>query len=103
VSLKKGLRPSSRLAAEKQNAVASARRTAALAEFFSSISLERSFTLLAFVVAALVISLFGLDLAFGWPFRRASVLFDTASTFGGAGLVYLSWDVFLVQVRGKTR
>ena len=103
VSLKKGSRPIGRPAAEKQNAVAAARRSSALAEFFSSISLERSFILIAFVVAALVMSLFGLDLALGWPFRRASLLFDTTSMVCGAGLAYLSWDVFLDQVRGKAR
>jgi hypothetical protein len=79
------------------------RRASVLTEFFSSISVERSFTLLAFVVAGLVISLFGLDLAIGWPFRRVSLLFDTASAVCGAGLAYLSWDVFQDQVRGKTR
>src|SRR5689334_7107645 len=79
------------------------RRPTAIQQFFASFSLERSFTLLGFIVAVLIVSLFGADLACGWPFRRASLLFDTTSTICGALLVLLCWDVFAEQVKGISR
>ena len=79
------------------------RRPTALQQFLSSFSLERSFTVLGFVVAVFLISVFGVDLAWGWPFRHASSLFDTTSVICGAALAYLSWDVFWEQIRGLTR
>src|SRR5437868_1879596 len=82
---------------------AEVRRPTVLRQFLSSFSLERSFTVLGFVVAVLLISVFGVDLVWGWPFRHASSLFDASSVFCGAALAYLSWDVFWEQVRGLTR
>jgi hypothetical protein len=79
------------------------RRPTALQQFFASFSLERSFTLFGFMVAVILMSFFGLDLACGWPFRRASVLFDVTSTVCGAVLGFLCWDVFWEQVKGQTR
>lgn len=79
------------------------RRPTALQQFLSSFSLERSLTVLGFMVAVFLISVFGVDLAWGWPFRHASSLFDTTSVICGAALAYLSWDVFREQVRGLTR
>src|SRR6478752_8607 len=49
---------------------AEVRRPPAWRQFLRSFSLERSFTVLGFVVAVLLISVFGVDLAWGWPFRR---------------------------------
>jgi len=82
---------------------AKVRRPPAWRQFLSSFSLERSFTVLGFVVAVLLISVFGVDLACGRPFRHASSLFDASSVICGAALAYLSWDVFWEQVRGLTR
>ena len=82
---------------------AAVRRPPAWRQFLNSFSLERSFTVLGFVVAVLLVSVFGVDLACGWPFRHASSLFDASSVFCGAALAYLSWDVFWEQVRGLTR
>jgi hypothetical protein len=79
------------------------RRTTAMQQFFASFNLERSFTLLSFIVAVSVVSLFGLDLTCGWPFRRASPSFDTTSTICGVLLLLLCWDVFWDQVKGRTR
>ena len=79
------------------------RRPSAMQQFFASFSLERSFTLLGFIVAVVVVSFFGLDLACGWPFRRASLLFDTTSTICGALLFLLCWEVFWEQAKGFTR
>src|SRR5688572_29383013 len=58
-----------------------------------SFSLEKSFTLLGFLVAAFLIAAFGSDLLFGWPFLRASLLFDVNCVVCGTALAYLSWDV----------
>jgi len=78
-------------------------RRTTLQQFFPSFSLERSFTLFSFAVAVILISLFGLDLACAWPFRRASLLFDFTSTLCGAVLLLLCWDVFWEQAKGLTR
>lgn len=102
-SRRQGLPSGGRYEKDQQNAVVPARRPSTLRKFFGAFSLERSFTLLGFVVAALMISLFGLDLACGWPFRRASSLFDATFTVAGVALAYLSWDVFWDQVRRRTR
>ena len=45
-----------------------------------------------FTVAALLVVLFGVDLALGWPFQRASILFDSMSAVSGVVLGYLSWN-----------
>jgi len=79
------------------------RRPTAIEQFFAPFSLERSFTLLGFIVAVSVISFFSLDVACGWPFRRASLLFDATSTICGAVLLVLCWHVFWEQVKGFTR
>jgi hypothetical protein len=79
------------------------RRPTALEQFFASYSLERSFTLLSFIVAVCVFFVFGFDLACGWPFRRASLLFDATSTICGAALLFLCWDVFREQAKGLIR
>ena len=96
---------SNRSEADKQSANFGyyVQRRTALQQFFASFSLERSFTLFGFTVAVILISLFSLDLACGWPFRRASPLIDSTSTVCGAVLLLLSWDVFREQVKGFTR
>ena len=77
-------------------------RPTAVQQFFASFSLERAFTLLGFLVAVIVMSLFSLDLACGWPFWRASILFDATSTICGAVLLLLCWDVCWEQLKGLT-
>jgi hypothetical protein len=63
------------------------------------VSLELLFTLLGFAVALFLVSAFGLDLAIGWPFRQASLLYDVNSVLSGIGLAYLSFDAYRDQVR----
>ena len=62
-------------------------------------SLERLFTGLGFAIALGLVAAFGLDLAFAWPFWRASVLFDAAFVVCGIALAYLSWNVHRDQLR----
>jgi hypothetical protein len=102
-ALVKRRRPSTRSENNRPDLNPEIRRPTALQQFFRSFSLERSFTLLGFMVAVIVMSLFGLDLACGWPFWRASILFDVTSTICGAVLLLLSWDVCWEQVKGLTR
>jgi hypothetical protein len=78
-------------------------RRSVLQQFLASFSLERAFTLFGFTVVAILISVFGLDLVCGWPFRRASILFDSTSTICGAMLLFLCWGVFTEQAKGLTR
>jgi hypothetical protein len=47
-----------------------------------------------FVTAASLLILFGLDLAVGWPFMRASLLMDISFTVCGLILGYLSWNAY---------
>jgi hypothetical protein len=61
--------------------------------------LEKGFTLLGFLVAAFLVLVFGADLAFGWPFLQASLLYDVNCVVCGIALAYLSWDVLRDQLR----
>jgi hypothetical protein len=67
--------------------------------FLASFSVEKGFTLLGFLVAAFLVLVFGADLAFGWPFLQASLLYDVNSVVCGIALAYLSWDVLRDQLR----
>lgn len=60
--------------------------------FLESETLAKSFIMFGFAVAAVLVLAFGMDLAFGWPFQRASLLFDSLCFVGGATLAYLSWN-----------
>ena len=62
--------------------------------FFESITLEKCFVMFGFLVACGMILTFGIDLATGWPFWRASITWDIAAVFCGSGLAYLSWDTY---------
>ena len=55
-------------------------------------SLEHVFVYFSYVVAALLATVFGLDLLTGIPFIRASVLFDVTNVICGLTLGYLSWN-----------
>jgi hypothetical protein len=58
----------------------------------AALRLEQLFVWFGFAIAFCLTAAFGLDLAFGWPFLRASVLFDVACVVCGLGLAYLSWN-----------
>lgn len=61
--------------------------------FFEGQTLEKSFVVLSFLVALIMILPFGCDLICGWPFWQASRLFDVSNVVCGMGLAYLCWNV----------
>lgn len=56
--------------------------------------MARALTVSGLVVAALVLLLFGLDLALGIPFGRGNVLVDVGFVVCAAVLAYLSWSTW---------
>ena len=75
------------------------RRKSRLGKFFSGFTLEKSFTILSFLVASGLIVLCSLDLAFAWPWMHASLLFDWTYLGVGIAMLWLTWDVFNDQSR----
>ena len=57
-------------------------------------SFVKALTLSGFVVATLLVLVFGLDLLLAWPFQRASWSFDLINVACGAALAYLSWNTW---------
>jgi hypothetical protein len=49
------------------------------------------------VVAALLVLVFGFDLALGFPFNRASLTMDIGILVCAVGLGYASWTTFQEQ------
>jgi hypothetical protein len=60
--------------------------------FFADFSLPKGFVIAGYAVAAFQVALFGSDLLIGWPFWRASTMFDASAVFCGAVLGYLTWN-----------
>jgi len=56
--------------------------------------MARALTILGLVVAALLLIIFGLDLALGIPFGKPSMMMDVGFVVCGAILAYLSWTTF---------
>ncbi|MCA9265725.1 MAG: hypothetical protein KDA60_17810 [Planctomycetales bacterium] len=56
--------------------------------------MAKGLTIASIVVALLIFLLFALDLATGFPFRRASKAMDIAFIFCALGLGYISWTAF---------
>lgn len=52
----------------------------------------KGMTIAGMVIAALIFILFGLDLAVGVPFRKASPSMDIAFVVCSLGLAFLSWS-----------
>ncbi len=61
---------------------------------WDAFSLEKAFVIFGFSVALIMVLLFGLDLATGLPFWRASTLWDATAVICGLVLGYLSWDTW---------
>lgn len=72
------------------------------AGIFALCGVELLLTAFSLVVAAILIIPFAVDLCCGWPFWRASVLFDVSTVICGLGLVLLSWNV-VRDLRRKMR
>ncbi len=54
--------------------------------------MAKSLVISGFVVASLLLLLFGLDLAVKWPFEQASTIMDITCLSCAAILAYLSWN-----------
>jgi hypothetical protein len=54
-------------------------------------------TIAGMAVAALLLLMFGLDLALGFPFRKASVIMDILFVVCAAMLGYMSWTTYREQ------
>lgn len=55
-------------------------------------------TISGFVVAVLVLLIFGLDLALGIPFNKTSMMMDIGFVLCAIGLGYMSWMTLRQQV-----
>jgi len=56
--------------------------------------MAKGLTIMAMVVAVLVLLLFALDLAIRFPFRRADTMMDVIFAICALTLGYLSWSAF---------
>lgn len=54
--------------------------------------MAKALTIMAIVVAILLLLLFGLDLVVRFPFDRASLLMDIAFVICSCGLGYAAWN-----------
>lgn len=56
--------------------------------------MPRVLTIAGMVVAGLLVLMFGLDLAIGIPFGKASMAMDLAILICAAALGYMSWSTY---------
>ena len=56
--------------------------------------MAKAMTIAGMVIAGLIGLLFGLDLALGIPFSRASKITDVVFVLAAGGLGYLAWNAF---------
>lgn len=56
--------------------------------------MARAMTIAGFIVAALVLVIFGLDLTLRIPFQRASWMMDAGFVVSAIILAYLSWTAY---------
>ena len=54
--------------------------------------MPKALVISGFVVAGLILLLFGLDLAAGWPFEKANSTIDITFLVSSIILAYLSWN-----------
>ncbi|HWB00530.1 MAG TPA: hypothetical protein VG713_18685 [Pirellulales bacterium] len=57
----------------------------------------KAFSIIALVIAIVLLLVFGLDLAAGIPFRKASKAIDYGFVICAVALTYLSWRTFREQ------
>jgi hypothetical protein len=60
--------------------------------------MPKALCILGMVVSALLIVLFGMDMATGFPFRSIGMAWSVVFMVGAAILAYLSWATFRQQV-----
>lgn len=56
------------------------------------VSMAKSLTIMAMAVAILIFLVFALDLAIGYPFRRARITMDIVFIICSLALAYISWN-----------
>ena len=56
--------------------------------------MAKALTIMAIVVAILLLLLFGLDLVVGFPFGKASLMMDIAFVLCSIGLGYAAWNTW---------
>ena len=56
--------------------------------------MSKVLTIMGMVIALLLLLLFGIDLASGFPFMRASIVMDVGIVICSVLLGYLSWSAF---------
>lgn len=59
--------------------------------------MPKALCLVGSVVAVLLLLVFGLDLAVGFPFHRANILMDVGCLLCAAALGYISWTTLKEQ------
>ena len=59
--------------------------------------MPKALTICGMIVSALVVLLFGADLAIGFPFQKASTMMDGLFIVCAAMLGYMSWASFREQ------
>ena len=59
--------------------------------------MPKALCLVGSVVAALLLLIFGLDLAVGFPFNRESMMMDVGCLVASAALGYISWTTLKEQ------
>ena len=76
------------------------RSKSAFAQFFSSpFGIEKTFTVLSFLLSTSLLVFCCLDLTIAWPWRQASRLFDWGFLVCGLVLLGMTFDVFRDQTR----
>ncbi len=68
------------------------RITATFPPISGTASMSKALSILAMTIAAILLVIFGLDLATGFPFRGESLLMDIGFVTASAVLGYLSWN-----------
>lgn len=56
--------------------------------------MPKALTIAGMVVAVILLVLFGMDLAMGIPFKKASMWMDIGFIISALALAYLSWNTF---------
>lgn len=56
--------------------------------------MAKALTMMSIAIAILLLVLFGLDLAVGFPFRKAAWVLDLIFVIASLGLGYISWNAF---------
>lgn len=59
--------------------------------------MPKALTIIGMIIAALILVIFGLDLALGVPFQKISMVMDIGFVVAAILLAYMSWATFREQ------